>query len=253
MSPASRCIGSPGGIRTAGHMRAEHLLDDAAAHFALRTAVVSGVREYTYAELAHTADRAAAGLARHGIAQGERVALMLADNFEAVVSMFAVLKAGCVAVPLDGGARPDTLEQALRRSGASALITEVKLASAAGVALRTAPQVRLVVLAGGDRATTSESCLTFEGLTREAAIDAAVPMASADSDPALFLATAGAPPNAVTHAQLMEALEENVPAAAERFSILTRSGLCRLLAIVRAGATLVLPAPRGEPRLALAG
>ena len=236
-------------------MREEHLLDDAAARFAPRTAIVAGRREYTYAELARIADRAAAGLRRSGIAPAERVGLLLADNFEAVVSMFAVLKAGCVAVPLDGGARTETLAQSLRRAGAVALITEAKLASVAGAALQTAPQIRLVVLAGGDGSTMSESCLTFEALTGTVTSAEVPQVTSADGDPALLIPTPDAAPNPVTHQQLIAAAEASVTAAAERFSILTRSGLGQLLAVVRAGATLIpsvtVMAPR-DLHLALA-
>ncbi|MGK4580331.1 amino acid adenylation domain-containing protein [Kitasatospora sp. HPMI-4] len=65
------------------------------------TALVSGERALTFAELDRLADRLAARLRREGVGPETRVALFLQRDIELVVAVLAVLKAGGAYVPLD--------------------------------------------------------------------------------------------------------------------------------------------------------
>jgi len=245
-------------------MRAEQLLDESALRFSRRAAVVSdNGRAYSYGEVALRVDRVAAALVRSGLRGGERAALLLGDSIEAVISTFAIFKAGAVAAPVGARAEPDDVAALLRRSGAVALITDARHASLARAAMSAAPTVRLVVLVGGDPATASDSCLVFETLTRGLGTSPAFEPLGQPSEAALLLPTldgTGMPSaSAMTHAEYIEAASAAPEVEDDRRrtpALLSIAGLCRLLAAVRDGATLVLGASTIAVRfdtMALAG
>lgn len=63
-------------------------------------AVVDGQRRMTHAELHATASKLASGLAARGIRTGDRVALMLANQLEAVLAVVAIARLGAIVVPI---------------------------------------------------------------------------------------------------------------------------------------------------------
>ena len=64
-------------------------------------AVVFGQQRLTYGELDVASNRFARALKGAGCRRGDRVALLLPKSIEAIVAMFAALKADCIYVPLD--------------------------------------------------------------------------------------------------------------------------------------------------------
>ncbi len=87
-------------------------------------------RPISYAELHRSAARVAGRLQREGLSPGGRVAVMLPTSPEYFASFFGILAAGGVPVPIYPPARPQQIEDHLRRharildnAGASFLIT----------------------------------------------------------------------------------------------------------------------------------
>src|ERR1035437_1206952 len=66
-----------------------------------RTALVTGERRISYAELDAAADCGAADLAEHGVCPGTHVPIMLPRSADLVIALLAVLKAGGVYAVLD--------------------------------------------------------------------------------------------------------------------------------------------------------
>ncbi|PYV45151.1 MAG: D-alanine--poly(phosphoribitol) ligase [Acidobacteria bacterium] len=64
-------------------------------------AIVLGRHRITYGELEEESNRLARALKVAGCKRGDRVALLLPKSIEALVAMFAALKADCIYVPLD--------------------------------------------------------------------------------------------------------------------------------------------------------
>ncbi|GGU14902.1 AMP-binding protein [Nocardioides albus] len=64
-------------------------------------AVVWHGRTVTYAELDRLSDRVAAHLAHRGLGPGDRVAVMMPNLPQFLVTFFGILKAGCVHVPIN--------------------------------------------------------------------------------------------------------------------------------------------------------
>ena len=65
-----------------------------------RPAVADGARRISYRELDAQAAALAAGLAARGVRQGDRVALMLVNQLEAVLAVVAVARLGAIVVPI---------------------------------------------------------------------------------------------------------------------------------------------------------
>ena len=82
-------------------MNLKQMLEGAAERYADKTAVAIGERRLSYAELDAAANRVANALVGMGIAQGDRVALLLTNSPEFVAVYFGVVKIGAVAVLLD--------------------------------------------------------------------------------------------------------------------------------------------------------
>jgi benzoate-CoA ligase family protein len=66
-----------------------------------RAALVTPEKSWTYGELQALTDRAAHGLRRRGVEPEQRVALLMPDGVEFAAALFATLKLGAVAVPLN--------------------------------------------------------------------------------------------------------------------------------------------------------
>lgn len=99
--------------------RFDHLLDRGAAD---ALALTDRDRRLTYAELkAEVA--AVAGALRARVAPGDRVAVWLPKSLECVVLLFAIARAGAVAVPLNPVIRAQQVQHILSDSGAALLVT----------------------------------------------------------------------------------------------------------------------------------
>ena len=77
----------------------------------------------SYAELDAASDRVAAGLASRGLRPGDAVVLQLPNVPQFVVAYFGILKAGCVAVPMNVLFKAGEVGYVLNDSGARMLIT----------------------------------------------------------------------------------------------------------------------------------
>lgn len=88
-------------------------------------------RRLTYLELNARANRVANGLRGIGVAEGDRVALLLLNGAEFVESFYAVGKIGAVNVPLNWRLVPDELEFILADAGATVLVYGAEFAAAA--------------------------------------------------------------------------------------------------------------------------
>ena len=143
-------------------MRVEQFLRDSAARLPTRTALIAGKRRLGFAEVDRMSDRLAAALVSRGIARGDRVVVFMENSWEAVVAIFAILKAGAVFSPVNPSTKADKLAFILNNCRAAGIVTQARLAGAAAAAIVEAASVHLVVLVGGDEAPMTQGCLRFE-------------------------------------------------------------------------------------------
>ena len=105
-------------------MRVEEFLRRSAERSPGKTALVAGKLRPTFRDLDLASDRLAATLAEKGVGRGDRVVVYMDNAPEAVVAIFAALKAGAVFSPVNASTKADKLAYILNNSGAVALVTQ---------------------------------------------------------------------------------------------------------------------------------
>lgn len=103
------------------------LLDEAAARFTDRPALVCGETRWTQGELHERANRWAAAIHGRGVGRGDRVAVCLDRSAETVAVLLGVLKAGATYVPLDPAHPRDRLRFIAEDAGARLVIASARL------------------------------------------------------------------------------------------------------------------------------
>jgi amino acid adenylation domain-containing protein len=242
-------------------MRVEQFLKDSARRFGDKVALVAGGARLTYRDLDRASDRLAGALTARGIARGDRVAIFMDNCREAVIAIFAALKAGAVFSPINPSTKADKLAYVINNCRARALITQDKLRAAANAALAEAPSIALVLVAGAGEPTV-RGAVSFE-----AALAADQPPPSnpgIDRDLAMLVYTSGSTgfPKGVmmTHGNVVAAATsittylENTPddVILNVLPISFDYGLYQVLMAAQVGATLVLEQSFAFPQAILA-
>ncbi|MEH0020146.1 MAG: amino acid adenylation domain-containing protein [Desulfobacter sp.] len=78
-----------------------HLLMESAENFPDNIAVVINDKTIDYKTLERKSDQLSTMLSRAGVRQGQRVGIILKKSIESIISIFGILKAGAVYVPID--------------------------------------------------------------------------------------------------------------------------------------------------------
>jgi long-chain acyl-CoA synthetase len=106
-------------------------------------------RTYRSADLYDRARRAGAGLARLGVAPGDRVVVLMANCAEVGIAYNAIWRAGAVVTPVVFLISVAELTHILADSGAVAIVTSPELLLTVSLAAAGAPALRHVIVAGG--------------------------------------------------------------------------------------------------------
>jgi long-chain acyl-CoA synthetase len=230
-------------------MRVEEFLRSSAGRSPGKTALVAGKLRPTFKDVDLASDRLAATLVAKGVKRGDRVVIFMDNCAEAVVAIFATLKAGAVFSPVNHSTKAEKLGYILKNSGAAAIVTQHKLTVAVADALAEAADLKVIVVAGGQEAPTLPNAIHW----REAqACEAKLGFPGIDSDLAMIIYTSGSTgfPKGVmmTHANIAAAAE-SITTYLENTSddvimnVLPISfdyGLYQVLMAMKLGATLVL-------------
>lgn len=137
------------------------LLDDATETFGGASFVVTDERSWSYAEVASWSRELAAGLVHLGVAPGDHVAMVVANQPEFVAVKFAIAQVGAVAVPINFLLRDAELAYVLEQSDAVALVTMDRFRDLDYLATldRIAPD--WVTIAGGERFPKLRDVIVF--------------------------------------------------------------------------------------------
>ncbi len=103
-----------------------HFLESSTKSFPDKIALVHEDVRASYAQINAAANRLAHWIISRGIAPGDRVAILLENSLEYVVSYYGILKTGAVAVPLSTDLKPDTLKPLLAELEAKILISNFR-------------------------------------------------------------------------------------------------------------------------------
>ncbi len=144
------------------------------------------VDEVTFGWLKETSNRLAHVLRAHGIARGDRVAILLPQMPEVAAAHVAIYKLAAVALPLALLFGTDAIAYRLRNSGARAVVTNAQgLAKLASIRSE-APDLKLVLSIDG----AADGALGFHDTLARAASDF-TPETTSPDDPAMMIYTSG--------------------------------------------------------------
>ena len=122
------------------------ILREAASRTPDRTAVVSGSGNLSYRDLDQRSDAVASELVRLGVRPGEAVGIQLPNVPEFVATLYGVLKAGAVAIPMNVLNKAPEIAYFLQHSKANVLVTVAGSAADAAKAVELAGAEHLFVL-----------------------------------------------------------------------------------------------------------
>jgi len=101
---------------------------ETALRHAPQTAVFWGERQYSYGEIADLSKRVAGALqGSFGVQPGDRVGLWLKNCPEFMPSVFGILNAGAIVVPINNFLKPDEVGFILNDAGINVVITDAEL------------------------------------------------------------------------------------------------------------------------------
>ncbi len=238
-------------------MQLETFLEHSAAREPGKIALVCGQQRLTYAEIEAASNRLAHGLIAAGVARGDRVAVYLDNSVEAVLSIFAILKAGGVFVMVNPTTKAEKVAYILNNSRARALVAPGRKLAGLAACLDQTPHLAAVVCTGPSDAATlppgEKQFLAFEQLTAAGAAPDVPPVKRCiNIDLAALVYTSGSTGNPkvvmLTHLNMTSAATSITTYLENRSSdvilnVLPLSfdyGLYQLLMAFKFGGTLVL-------------
>ncbi len=152
----------------------------------------------TAREMDRAANRAATGLAALGVGRGDRVATLLENSAEQVISFFAALKLGAIQVPINTAYKGEFLRHVLADCGARVVVTQASLAARVAevcgdpAGRESLPELRAVVVVGPtDGVDIGIAAEDWESLLAAGSDAAPADVEVGPSDLACFIYTAG--------------------------------------------------------------
>lgn len=121
------------------------MFHNALRRHATKTAVVVGGRSYTYRDLDHLSSALAAHLRMSGIVRQDRVAILLRNCIEYVVTDLAIIKLGAIKVPLNEMLSVSDVSYMLDHSGARVVVVHSSLVERLDKSALAASQLQHVI------------------------------------------------------------------------------------------------------------
>lgn len=225
-------------------------LEESCRRFPEKVCLVHGGKRHTYAEVEAGANRLANGLVRLGVVRGDRVAVHLNNSVEAIIAIFATLKAGAAFVPINPTVKQSKLEYLIGSCRPAALVTHDSRLAMVGSACRgTVPHVIAV-----GAATGTTGAVSFEALAAEGAAQPPV-AGTIDLDLAAVIYTSSSTGSAkgvmLSHLNMVSAADsistylgnDENDVILDMLPLSFDYGLYQVLMAFRVGATVVLEKP----------
>jgi len=128
------------------HTLVNHFLEYSADRYPDKAALIHHGERLTYSVIETMANRVASVLIEAGIKKGDRVAIFMDNSVEAVVSIFAILKAGAVFMVINHTTKAEKLEYIMNNSRAAGIFTQ---GSRVGILQKiNCPHLRTVISTG---------------------------------------------------------------------------------------------------------
>jgi long-chain acyl-CoA synthetase len=247
-------------------MLVQDFLHNSAERFPQKTALVCDGQRLTYTEIDAMADRLANALHQHGVRRGDRIAIYMPNSVQAVIGIFAALKAGAVFVVINATTKIDKLAFILNDCAASAVISEARQSALLEQVVDRVPSLKVWILASARENTSGRNGTKIDGdLAKPISIPTLqyheiqesfsgtwLPQTNIDLDLACLIYTSGSTgdpkgvmsdhSNVVFAASSITQYLENTPAdiVLNALPLSFDYGLYQLLMVFKFGGTLVL-------------
>jgi len=165
-------------------MNLAHFLDLSAARYPEKRAVICEEHTITYGALKRRADELSPSLINLGVTKGAPIAILSSNSIKYVEILFALMKIGAVAVPLNHRLTKKDLKVLLKHSGARVLFCEAALLE---LVTPAAQELEQVIVINGKHPPASAA---YEALFQPA-LCADETAAVSENDPAAIIYTAG--------------------------------------------------------------
>ena len=142
--------GVPAEIELNGHSTLVDVLEDAFRQYAKRDAAACMNKRLRFADIDRLSQDLGAWLQHTGLEKGSRVALMMPNLPQYMVSIAAALRAGCVVVNVNPLYTPRELEHQLNDSGARAILVFENFATTLEEVIERTAVQHVVLVAMGD-------------------------------------------------------------------------------------------------------
>lgn len=146
-------------------MLVQDFLQNSAERLPDKAALICESKRLTYSAIDAMANRLANALINAGVRRGDRVAIYLHNSVEAVVGIFAALKAGAVFVVVNNTTKKDKLTYILNNCQAAALLIDARRVLLADELIRDVPSLQVCIFCGQNAAGMAaerQRCLAFE-------------------------------------------------------------------------------------------
>lgn len=252
-------------MRTRTIRLVQEILDDNLEVHPEKVALICDGRRLTYAQIDGMANRLANALFDRGVRRGDRILIYLLNSVEAVVSVFAALKAGAIFSVVDYATKPDKLASIAADCTAMVLITHGHQAELAAQLMEATPSLKFALLtgeAGGWQGAHAADFLSFDSIQESYAPDP-LPQECIDRDLAYLVYTSGSTgePKGVmtTHQSSLFAIQIAIEylglaesdVIASPLPLSYSHGFNQLLKTLRVGGTLLLEKSFAYPAVTL--
>ncbi|MDP1877157.1 MAG: AMP-binding protein [Actinomycetota bacterium] len=119
--------------------------------------VISGDRQYSWAEADRDVDAYAVGLAQRGLHPGDRVAMLLGNTYEFIVAYYAAARCGLVTVPLNPAYTAPEVAVLLADSDTRLLLVQPSTQTVGEDAAAALPGCEVISVVGSEWARTRRS------------------------------------------------------------------------------------------------
>jgi long-chain acyl-CoA synthetase len=126
-------------------MLVQHLLEDTAARLPNKASLICGGEKLTYADINTSADKLAAVLTRMGSVRQDRIVIFMDASAETIISLFGVLKAGCIFIIVHPDIKAAKLNFIIKDSAACTLIAQGNKASIVHEAIKGADGLKRII------------------------------------------------------------------------------------------------------------
>jgi len=130
-------------------MQVEQFLEESARRFPDKTALVCDGQRWTYRELDERANALAHAMIDAGVRRSDRVAVYLDNSADAVLSVFAAMKAGGVFLVVNPSVKPEKLAYILNNCRARLLVSDGRKLPGLQTLWPDTPHLTSVFVAGG--------------------------------------------------------------------------------------------------------